>query len=491
MLLLVTQQITGEVRMSLFRVSMALLLFFLPTITTKESLAKAYHSKPTVHKPKPKPAAQPKNPSISGKTTFIIYMAADNDLYPFAGRNLNQMERIGSNENINIFVHLDTRRPGHPKVTKHFIIEKGKRRQIGPDMCMDSGNPETLIYTVKLAVEHCPAEHYILDLWNHGTGPLEPMVRKAINPSYLFEYNETTKLIELNRSISFMDYITEQNEYIEPTRGICFDDSTGNYLTNEKLKYALNVCTRDHIKNKFAIIGCDACLMSMIEIASILKDFAHIMVASQEVELGTGWDYAHVLAPFIGGKPEKHQLASHIVQSYNKTYCHITHDYTQSAINLETLPLLEHNFSQVVQLLTVALKRQKNGSVKGAIKEARHEKNCTHFDEVTYIDLSHFYTNLIEKSQKFELLTPQESQEIKRNLQETLRNGCALISKMMIANTCGPNLKEAKGISIYFPQQYIHGSYRKCEFAQKTKWLEFLEIFLDKAYSSSPLNFFS
>src|SRR5882724_6909888 len=39
--------------------------------------------------------------------TIIIYMAADNDLRNFATRNIKQMASIGSNDQINIVVHLD------------------------------------------------------------------------------------------------------------------------------------------------------------------------------------------------------------------------------------------------------------------------------------------------------------------------------------------------------------------------------------------------
>lgn len=412
------------------------------------------------------------------KTTIIVYMAGDNDLFPFAGRNLNQMEKIGSNEHVNIFVHFDMHRPGYPKTTKHYVIEKGKRTQIGPDECMDSGDPKTLIHTAKLAVQTCPADNYVLILWNHGTGPLEPTIRKSINPSYLFHYNEKTKLIELDRSIGFLDYINHNNEYIEPTRGICFDDTTGNYLTNEKLKFALDVITREHIKGKFNIIGCDACLMSMIEVASVLKDYAHIMVGSQEVELGTGWDYSSVLTPFIHGKPEKHYFASHIVQSYNRAYSKITHDYTQSAINLDKISLLEQNFNQVSTYLLEALRKQKGKIVKETIKNCRSRNNCTHFDEPTYLDIHHLYKNLLENVSKFELIHAAETTQLRKNLTDALTIGCSLISQVVIDNTAGPNLRLAKGISVYFPEQQIHSSYRRCEFATKTQWLNFLNLYL-------------
>lgn len=421
------------------------------------------------------------------KTTVIVYMAGDNDLFPFAGRNLNQMEKIGSNENVNVFVHFDMHRPGYPKTTKHYVIEKGKRIQIGADSCMDSGDPKTLIHAVKLAVETCPANNYMLVLWNHGTGPIQPNIRKSVNPSYLFKYNEKTKLIELDRSIGFLDYLSKMNEEIEPTRGICFDDTTGNYLTDEKLKYALDVVTKEYIKGKFAIIGCDACLMSMVEIASLLKDYAHVMVGSQEVELGTGWDYASVLSAFINNKPEKHSLASHIVQAYSRAYNRITHDYTQSAIDLDGFSLLEQNFAQVTKLLIEAFQKQKGKTVKLAIKMSRSREHCTSFDEPTFLDLDHLYKNLINNINKFELNNSAETTHLRKQLKDSLTQGSKLIEQLVIDNVAGANKKLAKGISVYFPdeevvnpdgtRQRFHSSYRKCEFAIRTQWLKFILLY--------------
>ena len=42
---------------------------------------------------------------------------------------------------------------------------------------------------------------------------------------------------------------------------------------------------------KLEMIGFDACLMSSVEVASLLSNYAKYMVASQEVEPGYGWDY--------------------------------------------------------------------------------------------------------------------------------------------------------------------------------------------------------
>ncbi|HLE76171.1 MAG TPA: hypothetical protein VI521_00195, partial [Candidatus Babeliales bacterium] len=64
------------------------------------------------------------------KWTFIVYMAADNDLRAFAANNIRQMAAIGSNENINILTHLDIRLNGNQKVTRRYYIEKNKLNQM-------------------------------------------------------------------------------------------------------------------------------------------------------------------------------------------------------------------------------------------------------------------------------------------------------------------------------------------------------------------------
>ncbi|MBT4578099.1 hypothetical protein HOB95_03470, partial [bacterium] len=47
---------------------------------------------------------QPAQEQKIANWTVMIYISADNDLFSFAGRNMKQMEAIGSNENLNIIV---------------------------------------------------------------------------------------------------------------------------------------------------------------------------------------------------------------------------------------------------------------------------------------------------------------------------------------------------------------------------------------------------
>jgi len=438
------------------------------------SSIKTHKAKIESCKTKSRPKAKKQNkPTKSGqqKRTIMIYMAADNDLRPFAARNIQQMANVGSNQNITIVVHLDIRISGNKKITRRYLIEKDQVLHIDPynplTQQMDSGNPSTLISFCEWAIKSYPADEYDLILWNHGTGILEPPHGKIINPMDLFVFNPSTHRLDLDRSIGFMDAI----DHLNPRqRGVCWDDTTGNYLSNRKMEAALQtICQKFLDGKKFGIIGFDACLMSMIEVSSFIKKYAHVMVSSEEVELGMGWKYDEVLFPFVKDRLDTFTFARHIVAAYDRTYQSITNDYTLSAINLDSIVLLERNVDQVSKILLEGLEKQKN-IFAPLIKESRNKLLCTHFDEPTYIDLHHFYKNLLNNTKKVAASNTQINSLIKNNLLIKLDEGLQLIEQLVIANTAGRNLKNAQGISIYFPERGIHSSYQEAAFLTSNAW---------------------
>ncbi len=179
--------------------------------------------------------------------TFIIYMSADNDLRGFAARNIKQMAAIGSNEFVHIAVHLDIKISGNRKITRRYYIDKNTILHVNANdiatQKMDSGDPQTLISCCSWAINHYPAKQYALVLWNHGTGCLNPTHGKIISPTELFAFNPSSNKLELDRTMGFFDIIDAASHY---DRGICWDDSTGNYLNNQKLEYALShICTEN------------------------------------------------------------------------------------------------------------------------------------------------------------------------------------------------------------------------------------------------------
>lgn len=416
--------------------------------------------------------------------TFIVYIAADNDLRGFAARNIKQMAAIGSSNNCNICVELHIRISGNKKITRRYFIEHNKILHVNAEdpstQKLDSGDPKTLIGCCDWAIKNYPARNYALILWNHGTGICDPSSGRIISANELFTFNPLINKLELDRSIGFLDFIQKQDESDpDKDRGICWDDSTGNYLNNQKLDTALRtICSNHFGGGKFSIIGFDACLMSMLEVANIVKKYAHIMVGSQEVELGYGWNYELALQPFKEGSPDKIAFAQHLVHAYQKTYNKITNDYTLSAINLDHIDQLERNVNNVAQLLQGALRKQKNDSVKSAIRASHDKGTCTHFDEPSYIDLHHFFSNLRQNLTYCSFNDDHEGVQIRSDLDHLLEQGCSLIQQCTLANATGKNLSRAQGISVYMPDSRIHHSYRKTNFAATNSWMHFLQQYL-------------
>jgi len=407
--------------------------------------------------------------------TIILYIAADNDLAPFSIRNIKQMAKVGSNEHFNIVVQLDIRKSDGEKITRRYCVQKGKVLYLNADdphsQGMDSGDPNTLISCCDWAITNFPAKYFGLVFWDHGSGILDPQRCRAIRAEELFTFNQMTQRFELDRSIGYIDRMLQ--------RGICFDDSTGNYLTNQKLDYALNVvCSELLGGNKFVFVGFDACLMQMLEVANLMKKYAHIMVGSQEAGLGYGWNYADVLEPFVHGSLEPKDFAKHIVKSYEKSYEKITADYTMSAINLDAIDELEENVHNVACILLKGLRAQKNGMVKKTIKSSRNKMVCTHFDEPSYIDLHHFYANLLSNLDYMKLKDSQGEAAFKGELASALLEGQEIVERTVFANSVGKKLFLARGISIYFPERFIHPSYLQTIFAAQNDWITLLRQYL-------------
>ncbi len=409
--------------------------------------------------------------------TLIVYLAGVNNLGYFLRKNLNQLSEIGSNNHMNILVQLDVLLAGNKKVTKRYFVEKNKLiilNQNDPSsQSMDSGDPKSLINWCDYCVKHFKAKKYLLVLSNHATGIIDIKQVRAVNPSQLFTFNPMTNMIELNRTVPFLEYIASPDNQ----RGICFDDITGNYLTNQKLDFALKKICEQSIRGKFEAIIFDACLQQMYEIALLIKPYAKLMLGSQEVILAPGLDYIDVLKPYEHQKIDMLPFAKHIVQSFENTYKKLTNDYTFSAVNLSDVTMLEQNVNTVASILTECLKNKKYNLIKEAIKTSRHKLLCTHFDEPSYIDLHHFYKNLLLNLDRLELKNARDKEIYKAVLPELknkLKEGMALVDHVVISYVAGKNLSQARGISIYFPEfGNKHPSYQ-----HKHPWGLFIDHYL-------------
>lgn len=79
-------------------------------------------------------------------------------------------------------------------------------------------------------------------------------------------------------------------------RYVSHDEDTGDKLFNREIQDALEAVTDG---DRIDVVGFDACLMGMIETAYALRRSGSVMVASQELEPGDGWNYENWLRPLV------------------------------------------------------------------------------------------------------------------------------------------------------------------------------------------------
>lgn len=405
--------------------------------------------------------------------TFLVYIACDNDLNYFSKRNLDDMKRVGSNEFINIVAQVDGQGP-YEKV-KRYYVEKNNLVHLNKydksSEKLDFGAAQTLADFCIWARKNFPARHYVLVLWDHGIGILDSIGGKTQHTTELFVFNPETNLLEINRSINFIEYLQER-ELENLLKGICFSDTFGTYLTNQKLITALATIQRNCDNKKFDIIAFDACLMAMLEMADLLKPYANIMVGSQELELGAGYPYHKMLEPFTTKALTPAEFAQHMVQAYGDHYKTITSDYTCSAVDLTKLNALEQALERTTQLLLSALQHQEGTSVARYIRASKSRRLCTCFSEPSYIDLYDFLTN-IHESLQYMLIEPSHAY-LKEELDVAIRATQTEIDNVTLANQVGKNLSRAHGLSIYFPSRSIDPSYIQTPFVKNFSWINLI-----------------
>lgn len=222
--------------------------------------------------------------------TILVYHDADCDLEAPMLDDLDEMVAAGGTKDVNVVALVDRSPKGEPAGRysnravggladwsggKLVQVTKGKLVELAalPEE-PNFGDPATLVAFVDRAVEAFPAKRYALVFGDHGLA----------------------------------------------WPGVCADEShDDDFLTPAELGAALKTLTAAH--GRLDLVGFDACLMANLETAAMLAPFAKVMVASEELEPGTGWWYTPVLEA-LGKAPttEAAALATLISDRYRASF---------------------------------------------------------------------------------------------------------------------------------------------------------------------------
>jgi hypothetical protein len=409
---------------------------------------------------------------IPATWTFLIYMEAGQRMSTQAIKNINAMTQgiQGNNNTIAVQVHLEN------NTAWRYLITPNKMNLVTTTP-VGTNYTKELVSAMQWAVSIKPSQYYALILWNHGTGILDPTYNTAKESSSFPWEIEPDKSPDQNSAICLCPTpksmpVTRCQNHVQ-LKGIMFSPSTKTYLTNHALIKSLDLINSTVLNNKkLDLLGADACMMAMLEIAYQIKPYVSYFVGSQNCELMDGWNYKAIFSHLSTHSCTPPEVATLIVQSYEKYYqpkpaCDI---YTQSAFDLSKIDQLISSLNQIVKQSLVCASSYQN-SFRAAVANARAYviQFCS---QPLYCDLDCFLTQLLLELEKPSF---NKNSEAITTLKELIKKNKTLIQNVIIANVTGESIRAAQGISLYFPYLHIDSSYHKTPFAKDTLWVEFLQ----------------
>lgn len=460
--------------------------------------------------------AQGPAPAPLPEWTAMVFMDGDNNLEEDALHDFEEMAEVGSTDKVNIVVLFD--RIGTYTVnsldkagdiyenwgeTLRFHITKGMKPtranaikdatcQVSPgrpEVCpeLNMGDPNVLRDFIAWGKRQYPAQRYILIIWDHGTGWRRVIPNTATNraafgpaPAPAGASQQPTKQVRRGDMVMADTFRAALGS---PYRAASHDETSDDQLYNSEIQQGL----QDGLGGqKLQILGFDACLMAMVETAYAMRDQAAVLVGSEDLEPGSGWQYNDWLQQLVA-RPSMNEveLGNVLVESYKKQYDPVRKTTTQSAVRLTQADALAKAVSALADSM-----RAKMTSEAQNIKAARDE--CAMFapnpfeetppkDYFFHIDFIRFCDLLLAHA---------KDQDVK-NKAQAARD---LAAASVIATYAGSERKDrfgSHGLAIYFPasgsfyknDQYAQGGYEKSNtvfpvaFVRDHTWSDFLHAY--------------
>ena len=248
------------------------------------------------------------------KWTIMVYMAGDSNLEKEMMDQLNDLEKVGTDNNINIVFLID----GKSLVREVYIDNHGNLQEI-------DGTKGKTFMGILMKDKN---SGYVN--WPGGPGrnrrvSLSSIVyayNRDVDPACIGEQNTGTSAL----LTSFIDWAVElvpADHYIllmgghgAGWKGLLPDDTDKDWLYMYELRDALD----DADIIGFDVIAFDCCHMSMVEVGYQIRLYTDFMVGSEEYDWG--WDYKKIFG-HVQSNPNINAegLANYIVDCYNHPTC--------------------------------------------------------------------------------------------------------------------------------------------------------------------------
>jgi hypothetical protein len=277
--------------------------------------------------------------------TFMVFLNGHNSLDDYGEVNIKQMEQVGSNDRVNIVVQWASL--GKP--TRRMLIQRSESGEVSspvletlPDV--DMGSADQLSEFIRWTVEHFPAQRYMIDLWNHGGGW----------------------------------HVSDKKGKFSP-QDISWDDQTGHHITTEQLGDVMRQA-KTLIGRPIDVLGFDACLMAMAEVAAQVGDSVRYAAGSEQTEPGAGWPYGKALQQWLAaGADDGAALLKALTEQYVAAY---DRNVAFSGLDLAKMPAL----MEAVNAFGKELAKLDDASFAGVRKAAQDTQRYASSDYGDFLD---------------------------------------------------------------------------------------------------------
>ena len=352
---------------------------------------------------------------------FYVYMAGDNTLYEEVTDDLNEMKMVGSNNNLEI-VTLTDQLLGNDSHAYHVIkhgVEETTLSEINAtwENEIDMGDGETLKDFMVWATTEYPAQRKILVIWDHGSG--------------------WKKVAE----------------------------DQGSHLTVPEIRKSIEDYREITGDPPLTMIGFDACLMGMFEIAYELKDQAEMIHGSEAYEPLEGWTYNHLLYK-LEQQTTNSELAHYIVNDYIESYRNgsVYTSYSVTAAVVDTSKL-EDVWDKLEDF---------SGQINSVLPVYRDQVSYSR-DQTQRYDQNPDYRDLYDLAINVENRIPvSDTIKYSRELQNSIND--AVIAEDHWQKPGKLPVERAHGLTIYFPTEGAETGYDDL-LINDSKWSEFINNF--------------
>lgn len=393
---------------------------------------------------------------------IIEIFGGDNNLNDYVNEDMAEM-LAGARGNFAMLGLADYAR------NKAVVLElspriNGGRRVVEEWGEIDTGDPETLAaFIARALATYGSGVRKAIGFWDHGSGmfdegdPNETVLeRRAMRtPRHLRTRSFRERRLFLSRYRNSMD---------PGARAMLHDDTNAGVLTNLEATGVLKAAFgRAGQQDKVDMIFSDTCLNGMIEVLEQLKDFAHCVVGSEELEPGDGWEYQEWLSLMSDQPPaDPDQWARQAVEAFGRGYDGRTNEYPCTLAAFRSAHGVTDAFAGLVAAVRPLGEAGFDLMMRARMRTQSFASNYDSFD------LRHFADRLSAVATDQGVL----------DACERLRG--ALAEARVHAVALGPTVTNAHGLAFWFPgstatYQRDIVTYRRLLFAERTGWADYLE----------------